>query len=171
VKHRHLKIPPRRPVEAWPLAAIIDTLERGDLADWKPIAAAVARDPHGPLAARVLELVDAYPMYGVSPLWRAWIERRRAVAEGAATPAGAVGLPELRRTAGLTQVEVARRLGISQSDLSKLERRADVRVSTLRAYVEALGGALRLMIAAGTRLSEIRVGTPQERRRRRVRAR
>jgi DNA-binding XRE family transcriptional regulator len=158
VKHRHLAYPPGTPVEQWPLAAVIDTLERGDLADWKPIAAAVARDPHGPFAARVMELVDAYPMYGTSPLWRAWIERRRAAA-GAPT-ATPVRLAELRRRAGLTQVEVARRLGISQSDLSKLERRGDVRVSTLRAYAEAVGGKLRLLVAKGTDLAEVRVGAP-----------
>jgi len=157
VKHRHLDYPPGMPVEELPLAALVDMLERGDLADWKPIAVAVARDPHGPFAARVMELVAAYPAYGTSALWRAWIERRRAAAE-TRVPAVPVGLARLRRRMGLTQVEVARRIGISQSDLSKLERRRDVRLSTLAAYAEAIGGRLRLLFAGGTEIAEFRVG-------------
>ncbi|MFH1446357.1 MAG: helix-turn-helix domain-containing protein [Chloroflexota bacterium] len=39
-----------------------------------------------------------------------------------------------------TQVALASRMNISQSDLSKLERRQDIRLSTLKAYVKALGG-------------------------------
>jgi transcriptional regulator with XRE-family HTH domain len=65
---------------------------------------------------------------------------------------------------------LARRIGISQSDLSKLERRADVRVSTLNAYAEAVGGRLRLLVVAGSRLAEIRMG-PANGRRRKVRRR
>ncbi|MGH2829906.1 MAG: helix-turn-helix domain-containing protein [Actinomycetota bacterium] len=48
-------------------------------------------------------------------------------------------LGALRARAGLTQHQVAQRMGISQSDVSKLERRADVRISTLEAYVRAIG--------------------------------
>jgi DNA-binding XRE family transcriptional regulator len=165
VKHRHLAYPRGTPVESWPPAAVVDAFERGDLADWKPIAAAVARDPKGPFAARVMELVDAYPMYGTSPLWRAWIERRRAAGAQPA-PAAPVGLAELRRKAGLTQEDVARRIGMSQSDLSKLERRSDVRVSTLRSYAEAIGGKLHLLIARGMHHAEVHVGATPGRTRR-----
>jgi len=52
----------------------------------------------------------------------------------------------LRRTRGLTQQQVAGVLGMTQPEVSKLERRGDVRVSTLRAYVVALGG--RLVVSA-----------------------
>ena len=45
----------------------------------------------------------------------------------------------------MTQATLAPRLGMSQSDLSKLERRADLRLSTLRAYVAGLGGDLTLV--------------------------
>ncbi|MGI8823896.1 MAG: helix-turn-helix domain-containing protein [Acidimicrobiia bacterium] len=53
-------------------------------------------------------------------------------------------LAGLRRLKGLTQVELAERLGMSQSDLSKLERRRDLRLSSLRSVVRALGGELEL---------------------------
>lgn len=53
-------------------------------------------------------------------------------------------LNELRKARRLTQEELARRLGTRQANVSKLERRSDVRVSTLREVVEAMGGELRI---------------------------
>lgn len=143
--HRHLRVWPETPAEELPLAAIADLLERGDLEDWRPLAAAVRRDPHGPLAAKIARLVDANPLYGTSPLWRSWIDRCRARAEGAAERHLVPGLAQLRRELGLTQARLAPRVGISQSDLSKLERRRDVRLSSLRSYARALGGRLRIL--------------------------
>ena len=75
--HRHLEMTDDAPPERLPLAAIVDLLQRGDLDDWQPIARAIKRDPHGQFADRVLRLLDAYPIYGTSALWRAWIERCR----------------------------------------------------------------------------------------------
>ena len=53
-------------------------------------------------------------------------------------------LRALREALGLIQEELARKVAITQSQLSKLERREDHRVSTLRRYVEALGGQLEI---------------------------
>ncbi len=52
---------------------------------------------------------------------------------------------ELRRALERTQVEVARKLGITQDGVSRLEQRADILLSTLRSYVAALGGRLSLI--------------------------
>lgn len=54
-------------------------------------------------------------------------------------------LRALREAAGLTQEELAQRVAITQSQLSKLERREDHRISTVRRYVEALGGELEIV--------------------------
>ena len=54
----------------------------------------------------------------------------------------ALELNELRKARGLTQEELAERLGIRQANVSKLERRLDMRVSTLRDVIEAMGGEL-----------------------------
>lgn len=54
-------------------------------------------------------------------------------------------LQELRRAQGVTQVQVAQALGVAQAAVSKLERRDDMHVSTLREYVQALGGELKLV--------------------------
>lgn len=53
-------------------------------------------------------------------------------------------LRALREAVGLTQTELAQRVEVTQSQLSKLERRDDHRISTLRRYVEALGGTLEI---------------------------
>jgi len=67
------------------------------------------------------------------------------------------GLAALRRGLGLTQVELAGRVGMSQSDLSKLERRRDVHLSTLRAYAAALGGRARFVFELDGKQVEIRL--------------
>lgn len=53
-------------------------------------------------------------------------------------------LAELRKMRAVTQVELARQLGIAQPSLSGIERRAGVQLSTLRDYVEGLGGRLEI---------------------------
>src|SRR3954452_11734065 len=53
-------------------------------------------------------------------------------------------LRALREAVGLTQGDLAQRVEITQSQLSKMERREDHRISTLRRYVEALGGSLEI---------------------------
>lgn len=53
-------------------------------------------------------------------------------------------LKDLREAIGLTQQELALRLGVGQASISKIEHRADVQISTLERYIDALGGELRL---------------------------
>jgi predicted XRE-type DNA-binding protein len=55
-------------------------------------------------------------------------------------------LRELRLIAGKAQADVATALRIKQPSVSKLETQADMYLSTLRAYVEAIGGELELVI-------------------------
>lgn len=54
-------------------------------------------------------------------------------------------LHELRRARALTQQELAERLKVSQPAVAKMEQRADVYVSSLRSYVEAVGGQLKIV--------------------------
>ena len=56
----------------------------------------------------------------------------------------ALALAEIRERRGLTQVDVARVMQTSQASVSKLERREDLYLSTLRDFVTALGGRLEL---------------------------
>jgi transcriptional regulator with XRE-family HTH domain len=56
------------------------------------------------------------------------------------------GLQELRRIAGKAQADIAAALNIKQPSVSKIERQADMYLSTLRDYVEAIGGELELIV-------------------------
>jgi len=58
-------------------------------------------------------------------------------------------LRELRQGFDLTQVDAARAAEMTQSELSRLESRGDHRISTLRRYVEALGGRLEVAAVFG----------------------
>ncbi|MCC6679479.1 MAG: XRE family transcriptional regulator [Phycisphaeraceae bacterium] len=64
-------------------------------------------------------------------------------------------LAEIRKQTGLTQVDLAQRLGITQPSLSKLEAQDDMQISTLRRIVEALDGELELTakLPGGKRVS------------------
>lgn len=53
-------------------------------------------------------------------------------------------LADLRRSRGLTQAELARLLGVSQPNVSKLEHGGEVQLSTLGDYIAALGGKLEV---------------------------
>lgn len=53
-----------------------------------------------------------------------------------------MALQELRRARRTTQTKLARALKVNQAAVSKLERRTDMYISTLRSYVEAMGGHL-----------------------------
>ncbi len=73
-------------------------------------------------------------------------ERRRRIEERAAELiAEEMTLRELREARRLTQVSVARELGIGQDAVSRLEQRSDLLLSTLRKTVEAMGGNLSLI--------------------------
>lgn len=53
-------------------------------------------------------------------------------------------LEKLRSTRSLTQTGMAELLGVNQSAVSKIERRSDMYLSTLRSYVAAMGGSLEI---------------------------
>jgi len=71
--------------------------------------------------------------------------RRRIASRAAALMADEQALQQLRRAQGMTQVAMAEALGIGQDGVSRLEQRSDMRLSTLRGYVEALGGKLSIV--------------------------
>jgi len=54
-------------------------------------------------------------------------------------------LKDLRQAAQQTQQELADALGVGQDTISRLEKRSDMLLSTMRRYVEAMGGSLELV--------------------------
>jgi transcriptional regulator with XRE-family HTH domain len=79
-------------------------------------------------------------MRELSPARRKKIETRAAqlIAEE-------MSLRDLRKAHQLTQERVAGTLGITQDGVSRLEKRSDLLISTLRSYVNAMGGSLSLV--------------------------
>src|SRR5262245_26442168 len=79
-------------------------------------------------------------MQEVSPARRKKIEQRAAqlIAEE-------MSLRDLRRAHKLTQERIAETLRIGQDQVSRLEQRSDLLISTLRSYIEAMGGTLTLL--------------------------
>jgi len=71
--------------------------------------------------------------------------RKKVEARTARLVAEEMTLQGLRRARKLTQVRMAKKLGISQDGISKLEKRSDLLLSTLRKTVEAMGGSLSLV--------------------------
>src|SRR5579863_5942898 len=90
-------------------------------------------------------------------------ERRVRVAAKAAALREAMTLEELRKARARSQEDVAAALDVGQSAVAKLEKRADMHVSNLRRYVEALGGTLEITARfpdASVLLSDIGEGKP-----------
>lgn len=58
-------------------------------------------------------------------------------------------LSQIREASGVTQVAMAERLGIKQANVSRMESRGDLLVSTLTSYVEAVGGTLEISVRIG----------------------
>jgi transcriptional regulator with XRE-family HTH domain len=72
-------------------------------------------------------------------------QRKKVEARAAELIAEEMTLRELRKARKLTQVRMARTLGITQDSVSRLEQRSDLLLSTLRKTVKAMGGSLSLV--------------------------
>lgn len=54
-------------------------------------------------------------------------------------------LAELRRARSLSQAELAQTLGVGQGSVAKIEKRADMYISTLSRFIEAMGGEMEIV--------------------------
>lgn len=93
--------------------------------DWKDWAEVAAADLADPAFGALVDEVEADQQQ--------WAREYRAT------------LAALRKALHVTQAEVAARTGASQPEISRLERRDDALVSTIRAFVAALGADLELV--------------------------
>lgn len=72
-------------------------------------------------------------------------QRKKVEGRAAQLIAEEMTLRELRHARKLTQTRIAKTLGISQDSVSRLEKRSDLLLSTLRKTIEAMGGNLSLV--------------------------
>lgn len=76
---------------------------------------------------------------GVTP------ERRKRIDKMKQELLAEMALHELRRARALTQQDLAQELHVTQPAIAKLEQRADIYLSSLRSYIEAVGGHLKIV--------------------------
>jgi DNA-binding XRE family transcriptional regulator len=98
-------------------------------------------------------------------------ERKKVEDRAAEIIAEEMSLRDLRKARKLTQARVAKKLGITQDSVSRLEKRSDLLISTLRKAVKAMGGDVRILAEFPDRapvlLSELAEDEPSRKSRRR----
>ena len=115
---RNLTITPEAPVSQWPTEAVQIALERGDLADWHRIVAAIRADPWGKTARQVEEVLSHSRPYGVAEAMQTALHRAREQAEARERATVAAEIREAFRRSGLSRADFASRIGTSASRLS-----------------------------------------------------
>jgi DNA-binding XRE family transcriptional regulator len=71
-------------------------------------------------------------------------ERQHRIAKRVKESLASMPLEEIRKARQMTQAKLAETLGVNQGEVSKIEHRTDIYISTLADYVEALGGKLEI---------------------------
>jgi len=71
-------------------------------------------------------------------------ERQRRIEKRFQNSFAAMPLDQLRKAQEMTQLQVAEILGVNQGEVSKIEHRSDICLSTLADYIEAMGGRLEI---------------------------
>jgi DNA-binding XRE family transcriptional regulator len=71
-------------------------------------------------------------------------ESKQRVATRVKAELAAMPLQQLRNAREMTQTRMAELLDMDQGNISKLEKRTDMYLSTLRSYIEAMGGSLEI---------------------------
>jgi DNA-binding XRE family transcriptional regulator len=85
-------------------------------------------------------------------------QHKKVEARAAALIAEEMTLRELRKARKLTQVRMAKALGVTQDSVSRLEKRSDLLLSTLRKTIEAMGGNLSLVAEFPDRAPDVLSG-------------
>lgn len=131
---RHLDYGPTASIEDIGAAGVQAILDGHDVDAWRPILVALQRDPWGAVAERVERITDHLESYGTRQAITGWLRRCRA---GLDAPAQT--LAELRRAHGLSQRELAERLGVSQAQVARTEAACLPTLRSLTRYLAALG--------------------------------
>lgn len=99
MKHRHLVH------EDFTLAAVDDILDRGGLADWTPLLREIRRDPYGPLAGQVADVIEHHAMYGTTRAWARFLHAERS---RVAASSGGVGARHVEGLPAATAAQASR---------------------------------------------------------------
>lgn len=118
VAFRNVDVPTDAPVEDWGFEGVLAAVDRGDLSDWRRLAAAVAGGPRGGFVDLLEEVLDAAEDVGAAAVLRGYIALTLQRQEQRERAAVAAELTSLWKASGLDQATYASRLGTSRSRLN-----------------------------------------------------
>src|SRR5712692_8096971 len=90
------------------------------------------------------------------------VQRKKVEDRAAELIAEEMSLRDLRKARKLTQARVAKVLGVTQDSVSRLEKRSDLLLSTLRKTVKAMGGDVRIVAQFPDRSPVVLAHLPEE---------
>jgi DNA-binding transcriptional regulator YiaG len=118
VGFRNVDASPTDDVHTWPYEALVTVMDRGLVADWRPILVELRRSPWGQVARRVEHYLSYRDPDGVSTLFALALERARTDAERAERARVVARIHDAVERSGLTNGAFARLVGTSPSRLS-----------------------------------------------------
>lgn len=118
VAFRNLDVSPSDAVRTWPYEALVTVVDRGLVADWRPVFEEIRRSPWGRVARRVERYLSYREADGVGVLFQLAIDRARADMDRADRDVVAAKVRSAVERSGFTSAEFAERVGTSASRLS-----------------------------------------------------
>lgn len=118
VRFRNVELSGNEPVASWPYEAIVTAIDRGLLADWRPLFAEIREQPWGQVTRRVQRYLSYREPDGAGALFRLVIERARSDAEAADRAEVASRVRAAVQRSGLSAADFAEQVGTSASRLS-----------------------------------------------------
>jgi hypothetical protein len=140
---RNLDVSPDAPVEQWGFEGLLAAVDRGDLGDWRRVAAAVARAPRGEVAELLDQVFDAAEDSGGAAALRRYVALAVERQERLERQAVVDELVASWRSSGLDQGTYARRLGTSRTRLNSYLNGRTVPLATLLVRARGLAEARR----------------------------
>lgn len=105
-------------LETWPYEALVATLERGGVREWRPVLAEIRRRPWGVVARQIEQYLDYGDDHAVVALFSRAISSYREQAQARERSAVADRVRECLKQSGLTSADFAERIGTSASRFS-----------------------------------------------------
>ena len=118
VKFRNVDASPADDVRSWPYEALVAVIDRGLVADWKPVFAEIRRSPWGSVARRVERYLSYRERDGIGVLFALAIEQARTRADESDRAEVAAQVRAAVERSGLTNAQFAELVGTSASRLS-----------------------------------------------------
>ncbi|MSO44181.1 MAG: XRE family transcriptional regulator [Thermoleophilia bacterium] len=145
VRFRNVDASPTDDVRTWPFEAIVITLERGLVGDWRPLLREVAAHPWGDVARQIEDYTGYAPSSGVTRLFDLAIRRARESADRADRDEAARRVRAAIEQSGVSQATLASAAGTSASRLStyatgKVTPSAAILIRIERVARDDLGG-------------------------------